>query len=82
MPHPHDPMEESDEDRSDDSDSDLLSADMACPTCRKPVTIETQKCPHCGDWITPVYPSSGRPPRWLFVVAVLLMLLAMLRFIL
>lgn len=66
---------------SDDSD-DVLVADMACPSCRRPVTVETQKCPHCGDWITPVYPSSGRSRRWVFVVAVILMLLAMARFIL
>lgn len=59
-------------------DDDL--PEMLCPNCRATVTEDTQKCPHCGDWITPVEPSDSGWRRWLFVVAVLLMLLAMLRF--
>lgn len=66
---------------SDEDSFDALPM-MFCPECRRGVTEDTQKCPHCGEWITPV----DRPPgRWstkriVFVAAVLLMLFAMLRF--
>ncbi len=60
-----------------DADSDSLPT-MACPSCRGEVTEDTQKCPHCGDWITPVDGASGRTRRYVFVLAVFLMLLAML----
>ncbi|MCG8409438.1 MAG: hypothetical protein MI923_29890 [Phycisphaerales bacterium] len=59
-------------------DDDL--PEMMCPNCRGVVTEDTQKCPHCGDWITPVDETTRGWRRWLFVVAVLLMLLAILRF--
>jgi len=49
------------------------------------VTEDTQKCPHCGDWITAVEAGNASPlraRRWVLIGAVLLMLLAMWRFIL
>ena len=61
------------EDEAEDSDADLLS----CPSCRRPVHEDTQQCPHCGDWITPVYPR--RPwGRGLWILAVILVVLAFL----
>ncbi|MFQ5429609.1 MAG: hypothetical protein ACE5E1_04785 [Phycisphaerae bacterium] len=53
--------------------------EMMCPNCRATVTEDTQKCPRCGDWITPVDPARGGPRRWIFVVVVLVMLYAILR---
>jgi len=67
----------------DSRDDDL--PEMMCPACGGDVTEDTQKCPHCGDWITAVEAREGsslRSRRWVLVVAVLLMLLAMWRFIL
>ncbi len=64
-----------------DDDSVELRDDMVCPSCGARVTEDTQKCPHCGDWITPRDPGRSGVKRWIFVVAVLLMLYAMLRFI-
>lgn len=54
---------------------------MYCPECGAAVTEDTQKCPHCGDWITPVDRARFDWKRWFFVIAVLLMLMAMLRFL-
>ncbi|MEK6798881.1 MAG: hypothetical protein AABZ12_07955 [Planctomycetota bacterium] len=47
---------------------------LLCPSCRRQVHEDTQQCPHCGDWITPV--SDEHPlRRWLMVaIAVLLIL--------
>ena len=39
------------DDEGDDEDDLLL-----CPSCRASVHEDTQQCPHCGDWITPIYP--------------------------
>lgn len=61
------------------ADEDDESEEMVCPSCRATVAEDSQKCPHCGDWITPQHPSSHGWKRWLFVAAVLLMLWAMLR---
>ena len=53
---------------------------MICPNCRKVVTEDTQKCPYCGDWITPEYPSRLNWRRWVFFAVILLMLYGILRF--
>ena len=66
-----------------DRDDDDSLPEMTCPICRATVVEDTQKCPHCGDWITPV--DGLRQPirrrRWLFVAAVMIMLYAMFRFV-
>jgi predicted nucleic acid-binding Zn ribbon protein len=63
----------------DDEDDEL--EEMACPSCRRYVTEDTQKCPYCGEWIIPEEPSRRGWPRWLFVGVVVLMLMAVLRWI-
>jgi hypothetical protein len=65
-------------DQDVDEEDDALG-EMLCPSCRRTVTEDTQKCPYCGDWITPEHPSSRGWRRWVFVAAVLLMLWAVLR---
>ncbi len=61
------------EDRSDDSDDDLL----ACPSCKKAVHEDTQKCPYCGDWVTPVS-LEHRSKRIVWVLVILLMIVLMI----
>ena len=60
------------EDEAESSEDDLLF----CPSCRQAVHENTQQCPHCGDWITPI-DLSGRSKRWVWVVVVLLLILSM-----
>lgn len=55
-----------------DSDADLLT----CPTCRGAVHEDTQQCPHCGDWITPV-DESGTIKRVVWIAAAILGIVAM-----
>ena len=59
------------EDEAEDSDANLL----ACPSCRQSVHEDTQQCPHCGDWITPVY-SSTRSRRWAWAAVAILLILS------
>ena len=65
----------------DEEEDNLALPEMTCPECGARVTEDTQKCPRCGDWITPTAPGGGWKKWWL-AVAVMLMLLAMLRMIL
>lgn len=67
-------------DQDMDDDSADMVADMACPECGAAVIADTPKCPMCGEWIRPVPALRGNWRKWLFVAAVLLMLLATLRF--
>jgi len=57
---------------TDDAGGDDDPAMMACPNCRGAVVEEAQKCPHCGDWITPVEPRRGK--RMVTVLAIVVML--------
>ena len=66
------PDEEWVEDEGDEEDVCL-----ECPSCHKLVHEDAQQCPHCGDWITPVYPGS-RTKRWIWTVAVVLVILSFL----
>lgn len=61
---------------ADDEESEVL----VCPSCRAEVHEDTQQCPHCGDWITPVYPERG-VRRWVWKIAAVLVILAMLLFV-
>ncbi|MBI1825470.1 MAG: hypothetical protein HY287_09950 [Planctomycetes bacterium] len=56
----------------DDSPDDVL---LHCPSCKREVHEDTQQCPHCGDWITPV-DLSDRPKRRIWLVAVIFLILA------
>ena len=55
----------------EDSGDDLL----ACPSCKRAVHEDTQQCPYCNDWITPV---AVEPlvKRVVWLVAVLLLILS------
>lgn len=52
-----------------------------CPSCGREVYEFTEKCPHCGDWITPTYRSPQKRRRWqiLVLAVILLLLFALLR---
>ncbi len=62
------------EDDGDPSDDVLL-----CPSCHETVHEDTQQCPYCGDWITPVYPGAGtRRLLWTVIVVLLVVSLTMI----
>ena len=54
---------------------------LECPSCHQPVHEDTQQCPHCGEWIIPVYPGS-RAKRWIWAVVVVLVILSFLLWLL
>ncbi len=69
------PDEEWVEDEGSDDEDDTLM----CPLCREEVHEDTQQCPHCGDWITPVYPGrEWRKAVW--TIAVVMIIISFLAF--
>jgi len=58
---------------ADDPDAEI----MLCPSCRGEVHEDAQQCPHCGDWITPVYAESNAK-RWVFLAVIGMMIVSML----
>ena len=48
-----------------------------CPNCRKMISEEAEKCPHCGEWVNP-----GQAPMsikaWIVIGAIVVMLIALL----
>lgn len=49
------------------NDPDDEVEELSCPNCGASVYEETQQCPHCGDWITPLA-AAARRPIWIRVV--------------
>jgi uncharacterized protein (DUF983 family) len=54
----------------DDPEADLL----VCPFCGARVYDDTEKCPHCGDWIRPEYPTRTSGSFFLIAIVVLLVI--------
>jgi len=48
---------------------------LLCPSCKESVHEDTQQCPHCGDWIIPVWPRQ-QAKRMIWVIAAGLVILA------
>jgi predicted nucleic acid-binding Zn ribbon protein len=59
------------EDEDSDSDEDDL---LQCPSCGHAVHEDSQQCPHCREWITPV-DRSDTAKRWIWFVAAILLIL-------
>lgn len=65
-----------DEEWVEDDDSDSSEDDVLhCPSCGKTVHEDTQQCPYCREWITPV-DRSGAGKRWIWLIAAILLILA------
>jgi len=67
----------------DEAYGDDAGEELPCPSCGEPVYEETQRCPYCGDYVTPGRgPATRNLPRWavvLGVIGVIGTILALLR---
>jgi|CXWL01.1.fsa_nt_gi uncharacterized paraquat-inducible protein A len=59
------------DDEGPDSEEDDL---LHCPNCRSAVHEDTQQCPYCRVWITPV-DLSDAGKKWIWLVAAILLIL-------
>ncbi len=48
------------------SDDEADTPTLPCPHCGKPVFEFVDRCPYCGDWITPSV--AGRKNPWLVLL--------------
>jgi hypothetical protein len=71
--------DEFDLDESDELDDDEAPALMPCPHCLGTITEETQRCPHCGDYLSE--DEIPRRPPWWIVMGVMACLLVVLRWV-
>ena len=68
--------DEADEEWVEDEDGDFGEDDLLhCPNCHHAVHEDTQQCPYCREWITPV-DRSGTRRRWVWLVTAILLILA------
>lgn len=49
-----------------------------CPSCGALIAEETQKCPHCGDWIVPQGEAGKRSRTWFWPIIIVLMILGLI----
>jgi predicted nucleic acid-binding Zn ribbon protein len=64
-----------DEDASDDEDGREGDEDttIPCPYCRRPIYEDSQRCPHCGNYISEEDAPAARKPWWIIVGALLVL---------
>jgi predicted nucleic acid-binding Zn ribbon protein len=65
-----------DDDGDADDENEPRDDTLSCPTCRRAVHEDTQQCPHCGEWITPV-DLRRRWMRWVWTAVVILLVLSL-----
>ncbi len=66
-----------DEDEFDDEDDEPT---IACPYCRRLIHEDSQRCPHCDQYISTEDAPAGPKPWWI-VVGVILCLYIVFRWI-
>ena len=60
-----------------DQDYDPDGDQLPCPSCGAMVYDDTDRCPHCGDWIMPLA-ASARSGRTIWIIAAVLAIIGML----
>jgi hypothetical protein len=72
--------DEDDWDEDDGDGEDEQDTTIPCPYCRQPIHEDSQRCPHCEQYISQEDAPPSRKPWWL-LVGVLLCLYAVYRWI-
>jgi hypothetical protein len=80
MPHrPLEDWEDPEPDDEDDDDEDNELGSYVCPNCARSIYEDCERCPHCGDYITPRSRSMSAPGgRWLLFAVAVMVILALL----
>ena len=75
---------EGESDRSDvgPDESDMIDepAEAPCPYCRRMISEDTPRCPYCGSYVSEE--DAPRRRSWLWIVAVLLLVLLLVGYLL
>ncbi len=46
---------------------------IPCPYCRRPIYEDSQRCPHCGNYISEEDAPAARKPWWIIVGALVVL---------
>ena len=60
-----------------DDDHDPDADQLPCPSCGAMFYDDTDRCPHCGDWIMPLA-ASARSKSRIWIIAAILAVIGML----
>jgi hypothetical protein len=63
----------------DDADWNPDPAEVPCPYCKREISEDAERCPHCGSYI--LHSGAPRPARpwwWVALISLVLLLLAWL----
>jgi hypothetical protein len=59
-------------DLDDDVDDDPEHDQLSCPSCGQMVFDDTDRCPHCGDWVMPMAAAASSRSNWIWWTALVL----------
>lgn len=62
-----DAWDEEDQWIDEEADDEEEEPTVACPYCREPIHEDSQRCPHCGSYISREDAPAGGKPWWLIV---------------
>ncbi|MGB9626706.1 MAG: zinc ribbon domain-containing protein [Phycisphaerae bacterium] len=79
MPHrPTDDDDWSEQEDFDDDSADAESDEYPCPACGRSIYDDAEKCPYCGEWITPPGTAETRSRSWFWPILVALLVVVIL----
>lgn len=59
------------DDWNDDDDGNSDDETMPCPYCKSAIYAQSQRCPHCGNYISEEDAPPARKPWWIIIGALL-----------
>ena len=62
---------ELDELDDEEMDDDSATDELPCPSCGQSIYEDTDRCPHCGDWVMPLA-TAARQRNWVWWTALVL----------
>ena len=61
-----------DEVDADPENEDAENDELPCPSCGRMLYDDTDRCPHCGDWVMPLAAGAGGRGTWIWWTALIL----------
>lgn len=65
-------------DIDDEIDDDPEYDQLPCPSCGRMIFDDTDRCPHCGDWVMPLATAASRRVTWAWWTALALVIVMLI----
>jgi hypothetical protein len=56
---------------ADGGEEDGEEDQLPCPSCGNMVYDDTDRCPHCGDWVMPLAAAASSRSNWIWWTALI-----------